>query len=67
MATRIKGFSHAGVEMTKRSLWASLNASSLEGHMEAEGLGQLFIRLTTQNFEEAIRARRDKRPPVFEA
>ena len=45
----------------------SLNASSLEGHMEAEGLGQLFIRLTTQNFEEAIRARRDKRPPVFEA
>ena len=67
MADRIKGFSHAGVEMTKRSLWASLNASSLEGHMEAEGLGQLFIRLTTQNFEEAIRARRDKRPPVFEA
>ena len=67
MATRIKGFSHAGVEMTKRSLWSSLNASSLEGHMEAEGLGQLFIRLTTQNFEEAIRARRDKRPPIFEA
>jgi enoyl-CoA hydratase len=67
MAQRIKGFSHAGVEMTKRSLWASLNASSLEGHMEAEGLGQLFIRLTTQNFEEAIRARRAKRPPVFEA
>ena len=67
MAMRIKGFSHAGVEMTKRSLWTSLNASSLEGHMEAEGLGQLFIRLTTQNFEEAIRARRAKRPPVFEA
>ena len=67
MARRINGFSHAGVEMTKRSLWSSLNASSLEGHMEAEGLGQLFIRLTTQNFEEAIRARRDKRSPNFEA
>ena len=67
MAERIAGFSHAGVEMTKRSLWSSLNASSLEGHMEAEGLGQLFIRLTTTNFEEAIRARRDKRPPNFEA
>ena len=35
--------------------------------LEAEGLGQLFLRLTTQNFEEAIRARRDKRPPKFEA
>ena len=67
MAERIAGFSHAGVEMTKRSLWSSLDASSLESHMEAEGLGQLFLRLTTQNFEEAIRARRDKRPPKFEA
>jgi enoyl-CoA hydratase len=66
-AQRIVGFSHAGIEMTKRSLWSSLDASSLEAHMEAEGLGQLFIRLTTQNFEEAIRARRDKRPPTFEA
>lgn len=67
MAERVAGFSHAGVEMTKRSLWSSLDASSLESHMEAEGLGQLFMRLTTQNFEEAIRARRDNRPPTFEA
>jgi len=33
--------------------------------MDAEGLGQLFVRLTTKNFEEAVRARRDKRPPEF--
>ncbi len=65
MAERIAGFSQVGIEMTKRSLWHSLDASSLEQHMEHEGLGQLFIRLTTKNFEEAIRARRDKRPPKF--
>lgn len=65
MAERIAGFSQVGIEMTKRSLWHSLDASSLEQHMEHEGLGQLFIRLTTKNFEEAIRARRDKRPPRF--
>jgi len=58
-------FSQAGIELTKRSLWASLDASSLETHMDAEGLGQLFVRLTTKNFEEAVRARRDKRPPEF--
>jgi len=33
--------------------------------MDAEGTAQLFVRITTQNFEEAIRARRDKRPAVF--
>ena len=43
----------------------SLDASSLETHMDAEGTAQLFVRITTQNFEEAVRARREKRPPVF--
>ncbi|MEI6700373.1 MAG: enoyl-CoA hydratase [Actinomycetota bacterium] len=65
LAEQIAGFSQVGTEMTKRSLWQSLDASSLENHMEHEGLGQLFIRLTTKNFEEAIRARRDKRKPNF--
>jgi enoyl-CoA hydratase len=27
---------------------------------------QLFVRLTTKNFEEAVRARREERPPQFE-
>jgi enoyl-CoA hydratase len=65
VAERIIGWSRAGVELTKRSLWASLDAASLETHMDAEGTAQLFVRITTQNFEEAVRARREKRAPVF--
>jgi enoyl-CoA hydratase len=65
MAERIAAFSRAGVELTKRTLWSGLDAASLEGHMQAEGLGQLFVRLLTGNFEEAVAARAEKRPPVF--
>jgi enoyl-CoA hydratase len=65
MAERIAAFSRPGVELTKRTLWSGLDAASLEGHMQAEGLGQLFVRLLTANFEEAVAARADKRPPVF--
>ena len=46
-------------------LWSGLDASSLTAHMDHEGHAQLFVRMTTENFEEAIRARREKRPPVF--
>jgi len=65
MAERIAGFSRPGIELTKRTLWSGLDAASLEGHMQAEGLGQLFVRLLTTNFEEAVVARAEKRPPVF--
>jgi enoyl-CoA hydratase len=65
MSERIVGYSRAGVELTKRMLWSSLDAASLGAHMDHEGISQLFVRLTTQNFEEAIRARKQKRPPVF--
>jgi enoyl-CoA hydratase len=65
MAERIAGFSRPGVELTKRTLWAGLDAASLEGHMQAEGLGQLFVRLLTANFEEAVAARAENRPAVF--
>ena len=65
MAERIATFSRPGVELTKRTLWSGLDAASLEGHMQAEGLGQLFVRLLTGNFEEAVAARAEKRPPVF--
>ena len=64
-ASRIIGFSRVGVELTKRMLWSGLDASSLTAHMDHEGHAQLFVRMTTENFEEAIRARREKRPPVF--
>ena len=65
MAERIAAFSRPGVELTKRTLWSGLDAASLEGHMQAEGLGQLFVRLLTGNFEEAVAARAEKRLPVF--
>jgi enoyl-CoA hydratase len=65
MAERIAAFSRPGLELTKRTLWSGLDAASLEGHMQAEGLGQLFVRLLTTNFEEAVAARAEKRPPVF--
>jgi enoyl-CoA hydratase len=65
MAERIAGFSRPGIELTKRTLWSGLDAGTLEGHMQAEGLGQLYVRLLTQNFEEAVAARKEQRPPAF--
>jgi enoyl-CoA hydratase len=65
MAQRIASFSRPGVELTKRTLWSGLDAGSLEGHMQAEGLGQLFVRLLTANFEEAVAARAENRAAVF--
>ena len=65
IAARIIGYSRPGVELTKRMLTASLDAASLSAHMDHEGLAQLFVRLTTRNFEEAVAARKDKRPPQF--
>lgn len=65
MGERIAGFSRPGIELTKRTLWSGLDAGSLEAHMQAEGLGQLFIRLLTANFEEAVAARAQQRPPIF--
>jgi enoyl-CoA hydratase len=65
LAERIIGFSRVGVEITKRMLWSSLDAASLHAHMDHEGIAQLYVRLTTQNFEEAILARREKRAPKF--
>ncbi len=65
IATRIAAFSRPGTELTKRTLWSGLDAGSLEGHMQAEGLGQLYVRLLTANFEEAVAARAENRAPVF--
>ena len=65
LAERIASFSRPGIELTKRTLWSGLDAGSLEGHMQAEGLGQLFVRLLTANFEEAVAARAEKRSAVF--
>ncbi len=64
-ADRMIGYSRVGSEITKRMLWSSLDAGSMLAHMDHEGIAQLYVRLTTQNFEEAIRARKDKRTPEF--
>jgi enoyl-CoA hydratase len=65
LADRIIGFSRIGVENTKRLLWSSLDAGSLHAHLDHEALAQLYVRLTTENFEEAILARREGRAPLY--
>jgi enoyl-CoA hydratase len=65
VAERIIAFSQVGVELTKRMLWSSLDAASLQSHMDHEGHAQLFVRMTTRNFEEAVAARREGRQPIF--
>jgi enoyl-CoA hydratase len=65
LADQINGWSTQGVALTKRVMWAAQETSSLRAAIELESHTQLFVRLTTQNFEEAARARRDGRPPQF--
>ena len=65
LADRINGWSRAGVELTKRQLWNSLDASGLQTHMDAEGTSQLFVRCLTRNFEESVAARKEGRTPEF--
>jgi enoyl-CoA hydratase len=65
VAERITGFSQLGVELSKQMLWAGMDAGSLHSHMNHEGHAQLFVRMTTRNFEEAISARKERRAPDF--
>lgn len=46
-------------------IWAGLEAGRKNTHMHHEAQAQLLVRMTTENFEEAIRARKQKRPPIF--
>ena len=65
IGARIAALSRPGIELTKRMLWAGLEASSYAAHMRSEMNAQLLVRMTTRNFEEAVQARSEKRPPVF--
>lgn len=65
LADTMIGYSRPGIELTKRMLWSSLDAGSLAAHMDHEGIAQLFVRMTTKNFEESVRARKEKRKPIF--
>jgi enoyl-CoA hydratase len=65
IAERMVGFSQLGVEVSKQMLWAGVDAGSLHTHMNHEGHAQLFVRMTTKNFEEAIKARKEGRKPEY--
>jgi enoyl-CoA hydratase len=65
LAEQINGYSRVGVALTKQVLWSALEIGSLEAAINLENRTQLHVRLTTKNFEEAILARREGRPPVF--
>ena len=65
LADQINGWSAQGVQLTKRMMWAGLETGSLQAAIELESHTQLFVRLTTQNFEEATRARKEGRKPQF--
>ena len=66
MAERIAAFSRPGTELTKRTLWSGLDAGSLEAHMQAEGLGQLYRPAADQQLRGSGRgARKENRAAVF--
>ena len=65
VADGIIRFSRVGVELTKQLLWASFDAAALQSHMNHEGHAQLYVRLTTGNFEEKIAAWKQGRDPVY--
>jgi enoyl-CoA hydratase len=46
-------------------MWAGLETASLDAAIELESHTQLMVRLTTKNFEEAARARKQGRKPDF--
>ncbi len=66
LADQMNGWSTQGIQLTKRMMWAGLETASLEAAIELESHTQLYVRLTTKNFEEAARARVQGRKPVFE-
>ena len=65
VADTINGWSTQGVALTKRMMWSGLETASLEAAIELESHTQLYVRLTTKNFEEATRARKEGRKPEF--
>ena len=65
IADRIAGLSRIGVELTKKMALAGLESSSFRSHMRNEMTAQLYVRLTTDNWDEAVAARVEGRAPVF--
>jgi len=65
VADQICAHSPHGVAMTKRVLWSNLETGSLHAAMDLEARNQLLVRMTTQNLDEAIRARKEGRKPSY--
>jgi enoyl-CoA hydratase len=65
VADQICAHSPHGVAMTKRVLWSNLETGSLHAAMDLEARNQLLVRMTTQNLDEAIRARKEGRKPTY--
>jgi enoyl-CoA hydratase len=66
VAEQLCRWSPHGIAMTKKVLWSNLETGSLEAAIDCENRNQLLVRLTTQNLQEAIAARKQKRRPRFE-
>lgn len=66
LAEQMCGYSPHGLAMTKKTLWSNLESGSLTAAIDLENRNQLLVRLTTQNLQEAIAARKAKRQPRFE-
>ena len=65
MADQIAGLSRIGIELTKKMTLAGLEAGSFRSHMRHEMNAQLYVRLTTDNWDESVAARAEGRTPVF--
>ncbi len=65
LADAINGWSTQGTSLTKRAMWAGLEMGSLRAAIEMESHMQLYVRVTTKNFEEGVLARKEGRPPKF--
>ena len=65
LADQINGWSTHGSQLTKRTMWAGLETNSLRAAIELETHTQLYVRLTTKNFQEAVKARAEGRPADF--
>lgn len=66
LATQMCGYSPHGLAMTKTVLWSNLEVGSLTAGVDLENRNQLLVRMTTQNLQEAITARKQKRAPKYE-
>ena len=64
-ADQIAGLSRIGIELTKKMALAGLEATSFRSHMRHEMNAQLYVRLTTKNWDESVLARAEGRKPNF--